>query len=79
MGAASLLLLGLEGKAQLPAPVWGVEGGDRGKAAWARLTICCMDLEEEPPCLEHLHGMRRLRDHAGTSHKLYIPLKKRLR
>lgn len=74
VGAASLLLLRLEGEAQLPASMWGVEGGDRGKAAWARLTICCVDLKEDPLCLEHL---RRPRDRAGASHKLYIPLKKR--
>lgn len=35
-----------------------------------------LDLKEDPLCLERLYGMRKLRDHAGTSHKIYIPLKK---
>lgn len=29
-----------------------------------------LDLKEDPLCLEHLYGMRKLRDHAGSSRKL---------
>lgn len=45
VGAASLLLLGLEDEAQLPTPMlyvgWG--GRERGKAVRTRLTISCME------------------------------------
>lgn len=57
VGAASLLLLGLRDKAQLPNPMLYVrwEGREqKKKAVWARLTIWCMEkpgTSRRTPCV----------------------------